>query len=123
MKNTIVTTTQQELESNCKFIRKELEAIYNADFSDDEVERMEENGEAYDFYSYFDDVLDYEFIVSSRKEYLGAKIWVALGGPNIYIDTRHGEIVGHWGTDESHVWMSPEICAEIDAVFEDIYDF
>lgn len=46
---------------------------------------------------YFDDCLDVDFIVSGRLEYRGAKILLACGGPNIYLDTREGCVKGYWG--------------------------
>lgn len=117
-----MSNTMNELQATCDSIREELEALYNADFTDEERERREEDGEPCDFYDYFSDPLDYEFTVSSRREYVGARIWVCLGGPNVYIDTRAGEIVGHWGSDTASTWLPSEICTEIDTVFEDLYN-
>lgn len=39
------------------------------------------------------DIVDY----SRRGEWLGSRILVAVGGPNIYIDTYDGEVIGSWG--------------------------
>lgn len=116
-----MSNINKELHDMCMRIREELNRLYEADFTEEEREAMEENGEAFDLYSYFDDVLDYEFTISSCRDFLGAKIWVTLGGPNIYIDTRAGEIVGHWGTDEARVWLPSEISEEINSIFEEIY--
>lgn len=114
-------TINNELMEMCQNIRDELNALYEADYTDAEREEREELGEACDLYDYFSDVLDYEYIISSTRELVGVRVWVALGGPNIYIDSRASEIVGHWGTDESRVWLPSEICDEINAIFEDIY--
>ena len=111
-----------ELRKNLDNIRAELEALYNAEYTDEERKEMENNGEAYDLYSYFNDVLDYEYTISSSREYLGAKIWVTLGGPNIHIDTRNGEIRGAWGTERESIWLPSEICVEIDSIFEELYN-
>ena len=117
-----MSNTFKELWDMCEHIRDELENIYEADYTDEEREEMEERGEFCDLYSYFFNVLDYEFTISSRKEFLSVKVWITLGGPNIYIDTRSGEIVGHWGSDEARVYLSNEICEEIDEIFDDIYN-
>lgn len=117
-----MTNINDELFARCKGYREELERLYNADYTDEERERMEEDGEAYDLYSYFDDVLDIEYTISARGDFLGCRIAVALGGPNIYIDTRAGEIRGYWGTDRAEVWLPSEICNEIDAIFEEYYN-
>ena len=41
--------------------------------------------------------LDVEFIVSMRREYLGARLCAAFGGPNIWVNTRDNSIRGYWG--------------------------
>lgn len=117
-----MTNINDELREMCNRYREELERLYNADYTDEERERMEEDGEAYDLYSYFDDVLDIEYTISARGDFLGCRIAVALGGPNIYIDTRAGEIRGYWGTDRAEIWLPSEICNEIDAIFEELYE-
>tara|TARA_R100001594_G_C3953112_1_gene243516 strand:+ start:23 stop:409 length:387 start_codon:yes stop_codon:yes gene_type:complete len=52
-----------------------------------------------DGFDYLDDIYDYKFIVDSDKSYLGARICVAYGGPNIFIDTFNKQIEGYWGGD------------------------
>ena len=59
----------------------------------DEVNSDDQPMSAYD---YLEDVLDIEYIVNSKKEYLGARILVAFGGPNIWVNTRTGTVDGHW---------------------------
>lgn len=58
----------------------------------------ETEGDAFD---YLQDVLDIEYIVNSKKEYLGARILVAFGGPNIWVDTRKGIVEGYWWGDKA----------------------
>ena len=58
---------------------------------------------------YISDALDIEYTVSSAGEYLGARILVAFGGPNIWIDTRHNRVDGHW-------WQDSYNCAYTDAM-------
>lgn len=55
---------------------------------------------------YLNDALDIEYTVSSNFEYLGARVCVALGGPNIYIDTRNKAVQGYWGSDRAEVSYS-----------------
>ena len=52
-----------------------------------------------DVIEYLSDILDYQFIVCSKKEYLGSRILVAFGGPNIWINTRSNIVEGYWGGD------------------------
>lgn len=46
---------------------------------------------------YLNDVLDIEYIIGSDREYRGARVLVAYGGPNIYIDTKSNIVEGYWG--------------------------
>jgi hypothetical protein len=50
---------------------------------------------------YLEDALDIQYIISSDKEYLGARVLVAFGGPNIWINTQTQTIEGHWWGDSS----------------------
>jgi hypothetical protein len=58
-------------------------------------------GESIDGLDYLSDVLDIEYVVSSKKEYLGARVLVAFGGPNIWINTRTKQVEGYWWGDKS----------------------
>ena len=117
-----MSTTANELKKYVDGIAADLRRLYEADPTDEEREAAEENGDACDLYSYFTDVLDIEYTISSRGDYLGARIAVALGGPNIYIDTREGYVKGYWGTDREEAWIPSEICEEIDGIMEEYYD-
>ena len=112
----------KELENMVNSIRDDLNRLYEADYTDEEREEMEENGEACDLYSYFSDALDIEYTISGNMDFLGARIAVTLGGPNIYINTRTGYVEGYWGTDKAEAWIPSEVCDEINAIFEEQYD-
>ena len=112
----------KELENMVNSIRDDLNRLYEPDYTDEEREQMEENGEAYDLYSYFDDALDIEYTISGNMDFLGARIAVTLGGPNIYINTRTGYVEGYWGTDKAEAWIPSEVCDEINAIFEYLYN-
>ena len=42
---------------------------------------------------------DIRYSVDREKQYLGAEIMVAGGGPTIWVDTFNQEVRGYWGTD------------------------
>ena len=117
-----MSTTANELQKYVDGIAADLRKLYEADPTDEEREAAEETGDACDLYSYFSDVLDIEYTISSRGDYLGARIAVALGGPNIYIDTREGYVKGYWGTDKEEAWIPSEICEEINDIMEEYYE-
>lgn len=106
----------KELQNYVDSIALELKEIYNG-------EQKNDDGEEITLFDYTSDVLDIEYTLSSTKQLIGVKLWITLGGPNIYIDTRAGEIVGHWGADSARAWVPSEICDEIMNYFEDIMEF
>lgn len=104
----------KDLQNNVNYVAEELKALYNG-------ERANEDDEAKNLYDYIADCLDVEYILNSAKKLIGVKLWVTLGGPNIYIDSRAGEVVGHWGSDCARSWVPSEICEEINCYFEEIF--
>ena len=84
----------------------------------------EEHGcEPDDFISGFDylsDMLDIEYTISSDGNFLGARILVAFGGPNIWIDTRHERIEGYWWGDSAFADFSDEM--DLHGVCRELYE-
>lgn len=50
-------------------------------------------------YDYLNDALDIEYVIGSDRQYLGARVLVCFGGPNVWVDTRHNRVDGHWWAD------------------------
>lgn len=50
-------------------------------------------------WDYIKDAMDTNYIVNSSNEYLGSRLLVAFGGPNIWIDTHKQTVEGHWWGD------------------------
>lgn len=48
---------------------------------------------------YMHDVLDIEYTVTQNKEFKSARLLVAFGGPNIWINTGNDTVEGYWGGD------------------------
>lgn len=111
---------KNELREYVERIRDEIKSLH--DLTPEEVERREEEGESSSLWDYFADALDVEYTIDSRGEYLGARVYVTLGGPNVWVDTRRGEVGGAWGTDRESVWLPSEICDEIDSIFCEAYE-
>ena len=84
----------------------------------DELEELERIG-ATNLYEYFNDYLDVEYTIDSSGEYLGACIWIGLGGPNIWIDTRDRAVKLAWGNERAEWGIRYETAAEIDEIFEE----
>lgn len=65
--------------------------ISEADFD------LNDDGDECSAFDYLQDALDIEYIVASdRKTLLGARVLVAFGGPNIWVNTRTNTVEGHW---------------------------
>ena len=69
-------------------------------------------------FDYLGDVLDIEYTTDSKKEYLGARVLVAFGGPNIWINTRTQTIEGHWWGDTVYANYSQDNIGLDDALAE-----
>jgi len=72
-------------------------------------------------FDYLSDVLDIEYIVNSKKEYLGARILVAFGGPNIWINTRTKQVEGYWWGDSSILSYEND-AMDLDSALSELYN-
>ena len=70
-------------------------------------------------FDYLQDALEIEYIVSSKKEYLGARVLVAFGGPNIWINTRTKTVEGHWWSDSASASFQDNI--GLDEALEELF--
>jgi hypothetical protein len=97
--NTAEDTTQDRLREMVANIVNDIETGVQAE-SNDDYDGQYEVGDTISGYDYIADVLDIEYYLSSDRETcLGARILVAFGGPNIWIDTRKGLVEGYWWGD------------------------
>ena len=56
-----------------------------------------------------------------RKEYLGAEIMVAGGGPTIWVNTYTKQVEGYWGGDRVNVPFSDNL--DLDDYCEEMYGY
>nr|DAR72341.1 MAG TPA: hypothetical protein [Caudoviricetes sp.] len=92
-------------------------------FKDEMTEAYENN----DFWEYLAnlDIYNIDFTITLCYQVLKYKsvcIMVACGGPNIYIDTSNGALIGAWGGDREKIYLDNNIINEINSYFEDYYD-
>ena len=52
-------------------------------------------------FEYLEDALDIQYIVNGNGEYIAARILVAFGGPNIWINTQTKTVEGYWWSDSA----------------------
>lgn len=120
----------EENREYCKRIAQELEAyaagrmwrdIETGEEKEMDPETVSDDFEQLSIYDYLADVLDYEITIDSRLEYKSAKIWVALGGPNVWIDTAEKAVKLAWGTYRAEYPIDYDACEEIDEYIQDEY--
>ena len=89
-------TCEQQLRRMCKSIADE---ITNPVTSNDEQEdgSVEQRGGAH---AWMEDTYDIRYYVDREKQYLGAEIMVAGGGPTIWVNTYTKYVEGYWGGDK-----------------------
>lgn len=73
-------------------------------------------GEASDF---TDRILDIQYTVDAQGNFLGARLLICFGGPNIWINTQTLEVEGYWGTDRFSACFDDELC--LNDFCEDMY--
>lgn len=88
----------EDIKFSVKYIADQLT---NPDFDELNKDRDIESEGEYSAFDYLKDALDIEYIVNSKKEYLGARVLVAFGGPNIWINTRTKTVEGYWWSDSA----------------------
>ena len=69
--------------------------------------------------SWMEDVLDIQYIINQDKTYRGARILVAFGGPNIWVNTQSGQVEGYWWGDNAFTGFMDNI--GLDDYLEELY--
>jgi hypothetical protein len=70
---------------------------------------------------YISDVLDINWVLNSDRSYRGARLLVAFGGPNIYIDTVKNTVEGYWWGD-SYTDSYTVDAMDIDGQCQELYE-
>lgn len=83
-----------------------------------EGETNQDGGELTAF-DYVCEALDIEYIIGSDGEYRGARILVAFGGPNIWINTKTSQVEGYWWGDSCIMSFDDEV--GLDEACEELY--
>ena len=64
-------------------------------------------------FDYLADVLDVEWVLHQDRTLKGARLLVAFGGPNIWINTATQTVEAYWGGDSVHLsYMQDELGLE-----------
>ena len=93
-----------------------------ADYNDlcEQLRELENIG-ASDLFEYFNDCFDIEYAISGSGDYLGVCVWVAVGGPGIWVDTRDRAVKLAWGCERVEWGINSDTADKIDEIFEEQY--
>ena len=91
----------------------------------DEMEKYEMGYEEFDevtmsAYDYLTDALDIIHYVTNDRGYIGSRVLVAFGGPNIWVDTYKGTVEGQWWGDSYTAEFDDNL--ELTQACEDMYN-
>lgn len=99
----------------CKRIAEEIEAYAAGQITNDEGEEMS-------LYDWMAEALDMEYIIDGRLVYKACRIWVTLGGPNIWVDTEERAVKLAWGTDRESYPLSWGTCDALDSIAAETWE-
>lgn len=90
----------------------------------DEIAREYNNGTLWEYLTNLD-IYDCKFTVElGRKglDYRSVRVMLACGGPNVYLDTEEGALLGFWGSDKETLYLDRDIVEELNDFYEDYYN-
>jgi hypothetical protein len=90
-------------------LKNHVQSIADTLTSGFDLSTMNDDGEYTTAFDYLQDALDIEYIVNGKGEYLGARVLVAFGGPNIWVNTRTGTVEGAWWSDRAEASFTDNI--------------
>ena len=89
-------TCEEQLRRMCKNIADSITNPKEITAKEDHGKLVKRTETASDW---MEGTYDIRYTVDSRKEYMGAEIMVAGGGPTIWVDLWDKEVKGYWGSD------------------------
>lgn len=99
----------------CKRIADELEAIAAG-------KAVNVDGEKMSLYDYIADALDIQYIVDGRRVYQSCRIWITLGGPNVWIDTEEKAVKLAWANERAEYLLDWDVCGQIDEIMDELWE-
>lgn len=84
--------------------------------------RGEARFERVDVYDWLGDVLDVKYMVNDDLTYYAGRVTVAIGGPNVYVDTLSRQVELYWWADRAQYGLSPQACDALDEALDELYE-
>ena len=86
-------TCEQQLRRMCKNIANGISSPVMV--TDEETGEIRDQSAS----EWMEETYDIRYLVNREKQYLGAQIMCAGGGPTVWVDTWTNEVKGYWGGD------------------------
>lgn len=122
-------TTYNHPAASCNLIAEELEAHANSraytdddgnvvilDSDDEPTDEMEYRG----LYDFINDAFDVEITRGLSGDYRGAKLYMTVDGPAIWVDTQNGTVEGRRGVDSCSKWVDSDAIDALNEAIEEI---
>ena len=106
-------TCEQQLRRMCKNIADSISSPVMRRDPETGEKRQETAGD------WMEDTYDIRYYVDREKQYLGAELLVAGGGPTIWVNTYTGYVEGYWGGDKVLEPFKDEL--DLDGYCEELY--
>jgi len=105
-------TCEEQLRRMCKNIADEITEGKTEEYIDQPKVELTAD-------KFMDHVYDIEWITHQDHSYKAARLMVAGGGPNIWVNLQTGTVDGYWGCDKvSHGFVD---CIGLDDYLEELY--
>lgn len=105
------TKDQDMLQNHVNSIAKTLTDGFGDELNDDD--------EPFSAFDYLQDSLDIHWVLNNDRTYRGARVLVAFGGPNIWVDTNTGLVEGYWWGDYAKASFTDNI--GLDDTLEELF--
>jgi hypothetical protein len=122
MNTQILTPSQAEKMDDCG-LRRMVDNIarqLSEGLDQGDAKEYAENGEEFTAWDYLRDTLDINWILNNDRTYKGARVLVAFGGPNIWIDTVNERVEGYWWGDKYFASYNDSI--GLDSALEELFN-
>lgn len=99
---------------------QDLMKSYEA-YEDGADEDYYEENEIQSLYDYVTDAFQVEYTKTLSGSFVGCSVCIALGGPNVYIDTSHNRLEGYWGGQVEYLFFEDyQITEMIESIVEEL---
>lgn len=71
---------------------------------------------------WLEDALDIQYTVGSQRNYIGARVLIAFGGPNAWVNTVTGYLEVAWWSAPTHRKLPIEFLQQLDAALEELWE-